>query len=212
MNPRTAGLLLFASLISPSTAANVLVNGEFEDPVFVLNGSFQSFASIPGWDPFGSAVAVYLSKPGHGIGSWPNGGAEGSSQFADVGNAPNTGIQQTFTLGSELVAPTLSWFDATSDRVASGLITVSSYVVTLRNGSDQVLVSQSYGTDTNVWTQRSLPGIPTLVAGTYTLSFEATSGERQKDLLLDSVSLIPEPGSTLLLGLGSALLLRRRRA
>lgn len=122
--------------MSTGMAANLIVNGDFENPVFALAGAFQSFPAIPGCDPYEDAVAVYLSKTGHVVENWPTVGAEGSSQFADMGNAPDTRIQQTFNLSELLLTPTLSWYDAT-------------YTVTLRD-ADGVVARQDFGTVSKV--------------------------------------------------------------
>jgi len=205
--------LAFAVALHPVWGANLIVNGGFEDPVFSLSGSdFKSFPTISGWRPNGDETAVYLSRTGHGnSGIWPVGGAEGSNQFADIGNVPNTGIQQTIVLTQALISPQLTWYDATSNQIATGLITTSSYNVTILNVSNQIVASQAFGTLTNVWTQKTLTTLPTLGSGSYTLIFEPTSGFRQKDLLLDSVTLVPEPETAILLTLCSFLGFSRRR-
>lgn len=201
-------LLLVLAAVLPAGAANLIVNGSFETPLVGSSSALANFPTITGWTPVVES-AVYLVSGNAGVGYWPYGGQDGD-QYADFGNEPGTGIQQTVTIPIGFGVPILTWYDATLD-IASGNPQISTYTVSLIDAADQTVASSGFGTDSSTWTQRSLSLPSELAPGQYTLSFIAQTGISQKDTLLDNVSLIPEPSAALLLSLAVPALFRRRR-
>jgi hypothetical protein len=203
--------LLFAVFaLTPLHAANVIVNGHFEDTT-QASGTIGPHPSIPGWSPLGTATAVYLVGTSPPVPSWPTTGQGGSGQFIDIGNTQSTGgIVQTVTIPIGFNLPELSWYDATSDINISPLS--SSYNVRLRNASNLIVTSGSFSTTVKTWTPRTLTGFGPLPTGIYTLEFEPNTGVGLKDTLIDNVQLVPEPSISVLVAvlyLGGVF--RRRR-
>lgn len=194
--------------VTQAEAVNLIVNGQFEDP-FTSVAPVTSYASIPGWSPLGSAVGVSVAPENPGIGNWPTMGQGGSGQFVDIGNASGTGIAQTITVPVGFGPMLISWYDAT---LSTG-VDFSTYNVRLLDSSNGIVASGGFLTNSDSWALKTLMpgGLP--AAGSYTLEFEPTSGAFQKDTLIDNVSVVPEPSSSLLVGiaLGLCLLRRNRR-
>ena len=199
-------LALVLSTIAHIQAANLVVNGHFDNPL-QESGTIGTHPTIPGWSPRGAATAVYVVGEQPPINSWPMTGQGGTGQFVDIGNNAGTGISQAITVPVGFGVAFLSWYDATS--TANGQ--PSTYIVRLLDSMNAVVKSGSYSTSLASWSERSLVGIGALSAGNYTLEFEPTSGFGQNDTLIDNVRMIPETSAAALLCMGGATALLRRR-
>ena len=205
--------LILAVVSSTASAANLIVNGSFEIPVTTTPNTLQSFPTIPGWTPAGSATSIYVINGDIGVFDWPSSGQLGQ-QFADIGNASSTGIQQTISVPSGFFNPTLTWYDATLGITPGSVIEFSSYSVTVADSLSGMVATSTYATNSDAWAVKSLALPSFLAPGNYTLTFEPSSGVGQKDTLIDNVVLVPEPSSITLLLLAALPLLtcRSRRS
>ncbi len=204
-------LIPMLCLIGPTaSAANVIVNGSFENPANPTDNSLESHSSIPGWTPAGSAASLYVVRGNGGVAAdWPTSGQDGE-QFIDIGNMPTTGIQQTITIPPAFPNPTLTWFDATLGITPGTVFEFSTYSVIFSDSLDMTVATEGFSTNTDVWAAKSLDLPLALLPGTYTLAFIPTSGFTQKDTLIDNVSLVPEPSTLAFLLLATIPLLKRR--
>lgn len=202
--------ILATSLLAISGAdAALFANGDFEVTDLADNTSTAASGSITGWTVVGAGV-VHRDGSFFGgtiAGSGPNAPAFDGRQyvhFNDGATGAGSSIFQTFdtVIGTEY---TVSFsiaggdFDGSSHQIiadASGL-----------GGLTQAATN-------NTWSSHAFNFTATGTSTTLTFTDDLQAGGASSDLLLDGVSVtaVPEPSSSALLGIGGlALILRRRK-
>lgn len=208
----TFAMIVFFAGASPVLAADMAVNGSFENPDVATN-TYDSPA-VPGW------VGVTFIFDGNGgtVAWYPGGGSVGP-QYADLGNKPSRLASQDFTVPAGQGIAAITW-DATTAYSSAQ----TPYVVRLLDGLNNIIRSGDFtafgNTAYNTWDAASLPMTPYKFGpGNYRIEFFAnqTSGS---DLFADNVIIdvgpspvTPEPASLMILLLGGSLLaVKRKRA
>ena len=199
--------------VSPVIAADVAVNGSFENPDIPPH-SIDSPA-VPGW----TNVAFVMDLDGGWAGIFPDAGSLGA-QYADFANTRSRIASTDFTVAAGLGIVEITW-----DATAGGSVETP-YVARLKDGLGDILLSGDFmalgDANYNTWDPATLPMLPfTYGPGNYTLEFFADQ-DGGSDLLADNVVIeidvpedapeIPEPASLILLLGGSLLALRRKRS
>jgi len=200
-----------APALSPLMAANVILNGGFEDPVVGAQGN-NFPPSVPNWEvvlnpgsaPCGSGHNIVLGHAGYGGG--PDAAVEGT-QYYDICGAAGY-IWQGFTVGSESTitfGASFSRRDADSGGGSTDIF--DSTNTTLLFSSPLVVVDASASQE--IWLLSSA-SIPLLPAGSYVMRVNIQDPANADAVFVD-VTAIPEPGTTLFLAGTLAASLRRRR-
>lgn len=196
--------------VSPLMAADVAVNGSFENPDLPAN-SIDSPA-VPGW----TNVAFVMDLDGGWAGIFPDAGSVGD-QYADFANTRTRIASTDFTVGAGLGIAAITWDATTGGSVQTP------YVARLKDGLGAILTSGDFAAlgnaNYNIWDATSLPMTPFAFGpGSYTLEFFADQ-DSGSDLLADNVVIdvgpppvVPEPASLILLLGGSLLAIKRRRS
>jgi hypothetical protein len=204
--------------VSPVLAANIAVNGSFENPDIATN-TYDGVA-VPGW------VGVTFIFDGNGGASqpYPEAGSLGQ-QYADLGNKPSRLASYDFIVPAGQGINAISW-----DATTSGGVDQTPYIVNLRDGLGNLLRPGNFialGGQTSiagqpqgdVWDTALLPMTAyEFGPGSYRLEFFADQ-INGSDLFADNVVIdvgqapeVPEPTSLILLLGGSLLAIKRRRA
>ncbi len=205
------GIALAAPALSPLMAANVILNGGFEDPVVGAAGN-NFPPSVPNWTvivnpgsaPCGSGHNIVLTGPPYDGG--PDVAVDGT-QYYDICGAAGY-LMQGFTVGS----PSMITFGASFSRrdadTGGGSTDIfDSTNNTLLFSSPLVLVDASESQE--IW-RLSSATIPQLPAGSYVMRVNILDPANADAVFVD-VTPVPEPGTTLLLAGTLAASLRRRR-
>jgi len=200
-------LFLTIVLLAPTAQANLLTNGGFEDPD-IPDGDWGT-ALPTGWVVVGSGALqdqwpegeTYYTPAHEGeqcMDMWASGGDTSVTQDVTHTILADT----TYTLTAWLYQP---WWDSSN----------SSF--TLEIGWDGWTGSVSSGstafTAGDNWTEFNFDldtAVTTDAVGATEINARVTVADGG-DLFLDGVSLVPEPATMLLLGLGGMLIRRRRK-
>ena len=185
-------------MVLSATAQNLVLNGGFEDP---------DIADWAGYAPGDTGLTSWTidATPGDGVqlleGAWATGGAVPSQFVMMMGGvtyADGGSISQTIAT-TPSTAYLISVDVFTRNQPASGVLTF--------DGTELAFSTSSYNSpETLSWVEVAT-GSSTVIS---IRSDALVSG--QELLSIDNVSVvIPEPSTLALLGLGSALLLTRRR-
>ncbi len=215
LNPLTLLLLALASVAtSPTQAANLIINGSFEDPV--ISGSYASFlpgaTALTGWTIPGPFVTIIHHSPDAGSANGYStynfaksgdnyldlsGTGNQSAIYQDFATIPSAAYNLSFYIGAS--AETLPAATIGVDLVGS----ISLFHLTLTPSAPSTNIN---------WTLQSLNFVAN--STTTRLSLKGLSGFDDNASFVDniSVSQIPEPSSALTLSLAGLTLLRRRRA
>lgn len=206
-----AGIAFGIAIAFPATAANVIINGGFEDPVVGAPGN-NFPGSVPDWNlvldagaaPCGSGHNIILASAGYGGG--PDAAVDGS-QYYDICGAAGY-IWQGFTIGS----PSTVTFGASFSRRDASTGGGSTDIFdgtnnTLLFSSPLIIVDASE--DQEIW-RLSSATIPLLAPGSYVMRVNIGDPANADAVFVD-VAPIPEPGISALMAGSMAVCLRRRR-
>lgn len=204
-----AASLVFGLVVSQNVFAAAFSNGSFEEPD-VANGTpgdSGDIGGIPSWtfneasgddirvfdgDFFGSGIVAQDADQYLGFGSF------GGSVGGVISQAFDTVVGKSYQISF--------W----ANNAAFDSSTHQLIVAVDNTGGDGITATP---TVSNEWQQFGFNF--TASSSTTTVSFESalTSGDgASSDILLDNVTVIPEPASIALLGVGGLVLLRRRTA
>ena len=205
-------LAIVTAVVSPATGA-VLINGSFEAPE--VGSGLISIA--PGSEPSGFGWIVLtgdIEVQSQNYSSLPGPSFDGD-QHIDLNGSSVSGIAQIFTT---VAGDTYSLsFAYASNYVHHGLANpaLATFSVTDTGSSANLLAPQviSHGSSTSTnldWKVQTVNFVAT--GATTRISFVSNSPEtRYGGILLDGVSVVPEPSVTALIGLAGLTLFRRRR-
>lgn len=191
----------------------------------ILDGSFES-ATSGGTYPYGNSLVYGPTSPfwTFAPGAGEQNGTEGGVHFEVPGNAAQDGLKIAFvqgvgsSIGQSFLAPTagtysLSYYVAGRDSGGAGNVAGNlTYEVWL----DATLIATDATVSSQPWTLKTYSFAA--VAGPHALSFIGTgtpAGAPDQTMLLDNVSIVPEPQECLLLaglGLAGFAAVRRRQA
>jgi len=185
-----AGVLALMLMAASAQAANIVVNGSFEDPA-IPGGSWSTYPAIPGWS----------GTPGIELRNNVAGTAYDGVNFVELDAYGNGSMSQTVstTVGAQY---TLSYYFAPRINVSA-----ASNVIELWYDGALLDTVTGDGYQSTAWVLKSY-----LVTGTGsdTITFVAAGISDSYGGSLDNVSMtaasaaVPEPATMLLLGLGLA--------
>ena len=165
----------FGVLTAPSTFANIIQNGGFEEPK-ISHGTWDNFTSIPGWTlSFGPEVDIINHLPGLGD-------PYEKQNFIELDSSASSGIFQN--------VPTISGQSYTLKFAVSPRPKRPASDHKMRvlwNGSILADLSAGAGGDTTSWKVYSYTVIGS--AGTTRLEFQDTGPSNAHGMFLDAVSL-----------------------
>jgi hypothetical protein len=183
--------------------AELVTNGEFEDPV--ISADWQARTDVTAWDttdPDPPEIELWkqgvISSPADGTDS------NGTGQHCELGYAGADTISQSFAIpvGHTQASFSFDWWPRTTDQ------TVAWSVVGSSSGTiDSATESE---TSNSTWFAVSRPSLTVVSGETITLSFTGNSGSAAH---IDQVSFVsvPEPTTLLLIGIGAAGMIAKRR-
>lgn len=175
-----------------------LTNADFETPAaspIVVENSTSTLIFADGWTWSGPSGILNGTTANPFQGSTILSGF-GGAQYAYL-QGDGTSIVQGFTLAADSNV-TISW-ESTGRTAATGFDGATTYTVTAGglSGAGATLSGAAFAS-------QSLSGV--LAAGSYSLTFQNTSGAGDHTMYLDDIvvtaSAVPEPGAFGLLGLG----------
>jgi hypothetical protein len=206
--PLTIVLVILVAGLSPAIAADLAVNGSFEDqPVPTNSYVSPNYGFSPGW-----ANLAYIVDGDGGIPAWwVNGGSVGP-QYGDFGNRNSPTTSFDFTVPSGFLLDSITWDAATADPVDTvqysaallpGSIITETTGAALGAAPLSALASTTYNAiGDKQWHPESLP-IPASGPGTYRLEFDVDPGNPSGwDLLVDNLVIETTRGSGVLRDLG----------
>lgn len=173
---------------SPPAPAELLVNGDFEQPA-IADGTLLA-ADADGWN--GGVLVMNPNAAGAIAGNvftWPQ--AASGQQYRDIGNTPSTPLSQRFTLASA-GSVTLGWQDNTALGIAPGF-QAAPYRVTLTDAAAATVYSADFDAwrASGAWQVRSVT--LSLAAGQHTLTIASQNLSNRTDTLIDGVSALGPP-------------------
>ena len=202
------GLFVGLGWSSGAVEASLIVNGSFENPPFPSGTDYAYIpggeTSISGWETIHTGVErIALSTYGGGSGY---GSAHDGLVSLDLNtdNGVGGGIQQSVATDVGVVYSVTFWQgtyntqgrDGTSNVIASAGATTESFFFENHN-------------PTIAWAEKTLTFAAT--STTTLISFENFDGWSENFSHIDNVSMIPEPSTALLVGLGLVGIAARRR-
>jgi len=206
-----AGLFCVAGSGAPLMAANVIVNGGFEDPVVGVPGN-NFPATVPSWTVVPSVAPcemghnIVLASGGYGGG--PDLAVDGN-QYYDICGAAGY-VWQGFTIGSPSTVTFGASFSRRDADTGGGSTDIyDSTNTTLLFSSPLVIVDASESQE--IW-RLSSASIPLLPAGSYVMRVNIQDPANADAVFVDATA-IPEPSAALLLtgALAAGMRGRRRR-
>jgi len=202
------------SAVARAVTIDLVVNGEFEDPLVSTNQipecnpavGFGCFPTIPGWSASPGGFELWSE----GVASSPNVGSDGLPTGQHNELNPSDIFSQSFLVPTQLLDTTATLtFDAWLRSSGDGFYTV------LGSVSGALLTDETFDMNTTTWT-RNQQLFVVQPGETITLSFEGTgtiAAVPHLDQVAFVVDVIPEPSTALLVGIGLAGLgtTRKRR-
>lgn len=189
---------LFAISVPPAGDMSVTTNTATQDPVDL---------SLDPANPFGERRTVTIDGTGMGFATAGIFGA-GSLQLGTDGGPSGSVFTIAYDDFSDIDLTAGGVFDELLVQFA--FIDGSADVTAFVDGVAGQTVSVS-GNRVNGLASISLASFATDVTSVSELSFQVTTTMQASDFNINSIAIIPEPASLALLGLGTLLLVRRRR-
>jgi hypothetical protein len=205
--------LAILSIVASSASGAVLINGSFEAP----EAGSGIISITPGSEPGGFGWTVLSGDIEVQSESYFNlpGPAFDGNQFMDLNGASQSGIAQVFTtvIGGNY-SLTFAYASNYSHH-GPGNPALATFSLTDEGSGANFFAPQviSHGSSSSTNLDWRVQTVDFVATGSSTrLSFVSNSPETPfGGILLDGVSIVPEPGTTALFGVGVLTILRRRR-
>jgi hypothetical protein len=197
MKTRVATILLLSNFIWPAIVNAQLVNGSFEEPTITANLNFTGSFSFTGWSGFSTGNGTD-GNAGIAVGTeFGLAPLDGNQAFSFNGNNPPPGtyIEQTFST-IQLESYTISFGIGRNSGFSDQTLALNAQVF---DATGEELVSLYAQPPSSVsWATETFSFIAD--STTSRLRFtDASSSNPTTDLLIDAVSVVPEPNTEAML-------------